>query len=191
VYALLLSRNPNLAGVLRALFRAAGLRLVMTDAAATSSVVPPQRTPPDLIVLDCSRSMPDDGVWCQRLLRSTAAPVLIIHVKDVYPTQTPRVTSMPVWWMSSSMGLDEMVGFLRTVRAALPPAAQPRRGRRLSRRQEEVVRLMSPTSSITAIAVRLQAHPGTVKRHIQRAKEKLGASTEAELMEAVRKLLEA
>ena len=189
MYALLLSRNRDLAGILRAAFRAAGLRLVVASA-ATASVVSTPGAIPDLIVLDCSLNLPDDGAWCQRVLRTTAVPALIIHVKTATLAELPRTTSVPVWCMPSSIGLDEVVGFLRQVRAALPRPAQPRQGRRLSRRQEEVVRLVSPFASTAEIAARLRVHPGTVKRHIQRAKEKLGASSETNLTEAVRVLLE-
>ncbi len=187
MFALLLSRNPDLTTILHAAFKEVGIRLSVADPGKPISLVATHGAPLDLVVLDCTLNLAEDAVRCYTLFSSLTIPILTIQARDAALPHLPQPVTAPLFWMPGSLGLVDIVGFLRGIHAELLRMEPPRRRQQLSRRQLEVASMVLTSTPTAEIAAKLQLHPGTVKRHLERAKEKLGVRTARELAAALKR----
>lgn len=151
----------------------------------------------DVIVLDLS--LPDAG-GCEVLRQLRALrPEIPIVVYSMYPEEQFGIRMLQAGaaaYLSKSRSTDELLEAIRRAHRGLRYVTQPIAqlllessgdhdgdGSRLSEREFQILQLMVEGSRTSDIARSLYISPSTVSTHVKRIKEKLGVSSNAELIQ--------
>jgi len=151
---------------------------------------------PDVVLLDVE--LPDiDGLTVLRRLKSAerSPAVLVVTMHDDPPLVRRAIESGASGYVLKGIGRRELLAALETVRhgesvldpsllratlagdlSEAGPVTRPSHGEPLTALEQEMLRLVAQGMTNREIGARLRWSVGTVKKYLQRALEKLGAS---------------
>lgn len=185
--AVLLVVNPDLAALLAAACAWLGLPLEYVNTEEDLLQAAGQAGPRDVLLVDCSLARSEDLERCTRIIRGTSIAVHVIHpnaddVRALAPTPVRELA-----WLPPNVGLLDLLTTLRRLLASAPVAPSPGL-RRLTSRQQEVVRLLGTGASDSQIAAALGLSKSAVKTHITRMKKKLDVPSRDDLLTAAQRV---
>jgi len=187
--AILLENNPTFAAMLPCAFDEAGIDLDIVGTIAAVQRAVRRSGPDDFVIIDCSLDRPEDRVQCLEVVRHVDLDVHIIYdpaARDLaaFRRRVEREAHGDLTWLPRTVGLEEIVGVLRTLQEQIATARL--HVRPPTARQERIWALLAEGSSEAEVAHALGISTGTVKRHVERLKDNLGVSTVDELKKARR-----
>ena len=179
-----------------ALEGAGAIQVVAVEASLAAAVQTARLLRPDLVVLDFR--LPDGeapDVISALTRRPLGAAVVVLSASADYRSMTRALDAGAAGFLSKDQRLEELVEAIHAVMAGemvvapslLPvllgptmPSAPGAPGRRLSRREADVLQLLADGASNPDIAIRLQLSPHTVRNHVQHIFARLGAHSRLE-----------
>ncbi len=187
--ATLLESNPDFALMLPCAFEVVGIPLRVVGTLAGLHHALCHAALDDFVIVDCSLDRSEDKVRCVEVVQRAALDVYVIAnpaARDFaeFRRRLEREARCNLKWLPTTVGLVEILNILRSVRQqafAARVSARP-----LTSRQQCVWALVAKEQSHAEIAAALGISVGTVKRHVERIKDKLGASSSSELKSAYR-----
>jgi DNA-binding CsgD family transcriptional regulator len=185
VRAVLLQDDRDVAEVLTAVFRAAGVAL-RTCAHEPGTPEFDQLVggldEHDLVLVDCTG--PGEPALARLVEAALSVPcaLVVIHPRLGAGHVAPGLpTSRPVWWWPADFRVLTVLDQVRLHVAASVAARAAGETRaeiaQLSSREQQVLELVAQGRSNTDIAEQLDLAPGTVKTYVARGKDKLGQPT--------------
>jgi DNA-binding NarL/FixJ family response regulator len=203
---LIVDDHPMVREGLRGMLDAAGVEVVGEAGTGEDALRAAAAHSPDVILLDLE--LPDlDGLAVLRRLKAIArrAAVLVVTMHDDPALVRQAVENGASGYVLKGIGRRELLASLEAVRhgesvldpsllrATLAdgeprPASRDERGNPLSSVEQEMLRLVAQGLTNREIGARLRWSVGTVKKYLQRALEKLGASDRTQAaVEAIRR----
>jgi DNA-binding NarL/FixJ family response regulator len=205
---LIVDDHPMVREGLRGMLEAAGVEVVGEAGTGEEALRAAARYAPDVVLLDVE--LPDlDGLAVLRRLKAIERhmAVLVVTMHDDPGLVRRAVESGASGYVLKGIGRGELLASLEAVRhgesvldpallrAALsdaPPKSRPeargKSGEPLTSVEQEMLRLVAQGMTNREIGARLRWSVGTVKKYLQRALEKLGASDRTQAaVEAIRR----
>ena len=205
---LIVDDHPMVREGLRGMLEAAGVEVVGEAGTGEEALRAAARYAPDVVLLDVE--LPDlDGLAVLRRLKAIERrmAVLVVTMHDDPRLVRRAVESGASGYVLKGIGRGELLASLEAVRhgesvldpallrAALsdaPPESRPeargKSGEPLTSVEQEMLRLVAQGMTNREIGARLRWSVGTVKKYLQRALEKLGASDRTQAaVEAIRR----
>lgn len=124
-------------------------------------------------------SMYEDAIFAQRALKAGAAGYVTKASAPGALVDAVRTVAGGKAWLSPAMAQDLALRSL---------AAEPGRGEELSAREFEVLRLLVAGQGVREVATSLGLTPKTVANHQSAIRQKLGAETALQLLQAAARL---
>ena len=185
----LLETNPTFAVMLPCAFDEVGIDLDTVGTLAAVQRAVWHAGPDDFVIVDCSLDRPEDRARCIEVVRRVTLDAHIFydpnaHDVAAFRRRVEREARGDLKWLPRTVGLEEIVGILRTVQEQVATARLQMRPP--TARQERIWALLAEDLSEAEVAHTLGISIGTVKSHVDRLKHKLGVTSVAELKKARR-----
>jgi DNA-binding NarL/FixJ family response regulator len=182
VYATLWEENPDLAPILRIVFRLAEIGLSVVSSAEALLAAAEESQSGDFLIVDCSRALSGDMARCTSIVAQTDLPVHIVHPRqDVVKHLEGQARGPLLWLPPEQVGLG-LLDNLRLLQAAphAPKSSHP--FGQLTTHEIDIIRLVAEGRTNQEIANELKMGLSTVKSYIARIKREASLATRHELM---------
>jgi DNA-binding NarL/FixJ family response regulator len=180
-------------GLRAGLERSGAIEVVAVQATLAAAVRAGRSIRPDLVLMDFRLADGEAPAAIPALVRRPpGAQVVVVSASADYRSLTRALEAGAAGFLSTDQRLDELIEAIHAVMAGqmvVAPTLLPvllrsdapgTPGRRLSRRESDVLQLMADGASSQDIAAQLHLSHHTVRNHVQRIFARLGAHSKLE-----------
>jgi len=186
--ATLLAGNPDTTLWFTAACDAASIRLAVLQLPATFVRAAEMAESGDLLVVDCTQGADEDLARYEWVVRHAGPDIWIVYVNDALRERGSEPRMGAIRWVPVHGSWVALVEMLRQARREGHGTGTRVVRKPLTPHQFRVLKLVAEGCAHAMIAARLGKGIGTVKKDIERIKQKLGACTTEELRRAYRGL---
>jgi DNA-binding response OmpR family regulator len=177
---LVVDDDPDLLELVSTTLESAGFEIVGVTSGREALAVARGEAPPDLVVLDVQLPGMSGYEICRELRDDFGEGLPILFVSGFRTESLDRVAGLLVGaddYLVKPFAPDELIGRVRALVRRSRGGISNGRAWGLTRREDEVLRLLASGLRQEEIATRLVVSPRTVGSHIQNVLRKMGATS--------------
>jgi len=177
---LVVDDDPDLLELVSTTLESAGFEIVGVTSGREALAVARGEAPPDLVVLDVQLPGMSGYEICRELRDDFGEGLPILFVSGFRTESLDRVAGLLVGaddYLVKPFAPDELIGRVRALVRRSRGGISNGRAWGLTRREDEVLRLLASGLRQEEIATRLVVSPRTVGAHIQNVLRKMGATS--------------
>jgi DNA-binding response OmpR family regulator len=177
---LVVDDDPDLLELVSTTLESAGFEIVSVTSGREALAVARGEAPPDLVVLDVQLPGMSGYEICRELRDDFGEGLPILFVSGFRTESLDRVAGLLVGaddYLVKPFAPDELIGRVRALVRRSRGGISNGRAWGLTRREDEVLRLLASGLRQEEIATRLVVSPRTVGSHIQNVLRKMGATS--------------